>query len=59
MHRTFGDLVQELQASLTKEFSEGQVRESFSAVKPSIPRELDPGFLNMKMVPSLEWGVSI
>lgn len=32
---------------------------SFSTVKPSILRKLDPEFLNIKMVPSPEWGVSI
>lgn len=32
---------------------------SFSLVNPSIARELDPEFLNIKMVPSLEWGLSI
>lgn len=32
---------------------------SFPIAKPNITRELDSEFLNVKIVPSLEWGVSI
>jgi hypothetical protein len=32
--------------------------ESFSIVKPKIPRDMDPEFLNFKKILSLEWGVS-